>query len=203
MDVRFTREGIPVICHDPDVERVFGVKGCVEDMNLETFLNLRNRNEPESRTFTLDTVFEEKLVPVLLHLKCDGQALQTVLDHIASYNMQENVVIGIGDPAAVVQIKAFDPRIRVLAFMHTEADMESFLASECEYIRLWEMWVTQEKIDRIHAAGKEVWVMSGTFATVGYTDWSNLKKWESMGVQAVLVNEIVKAKAVMQEEGLA
>ena len=116
--------------------------------------------------------------------------------------MQKNVVCGIGDPAAVKHIKTFDPDIRVLAFMHTEADMNSFLASDCEFIRLWEGWVTQEKIDRIHAAGKEVWVMSGTFDTVGYTDWSNLKKWYDMGVEGVLVNEILKAKAVMQAVGI-
>ena len=68
MDVRFTREGIPVICHDPDVERVYGVKGRVEDITLKTFLSLRNKAEPENATFTLDTVFEEKLIPALLHL---------------------------------------------------------------------------------------------------------------------------------------
>ena len=199
MDVRFTREGVPVICHDPNVERVFGVNCRVEDMSIEEFLKLKNREQPEDRTFTLDTVFEEQLVPVLLHLKCDGKDLQTVLDHIAQYNMQDKVVIGIGDPLAVAQIKAFDSRIRVLAFMHTEADMETFLSSACEFIRLWEPWLTQEKIDRVHAAGKEVLIMSGTFDTVGYTDLANLKKWARMGVQAVLINEILKAKAVLEE----
>lgn len=199
MDVRFTREGVPVICHDPNTERVYGVNRQVADMSLAQFLELKNREQPENRTLTLDMVFEERLVPVLLHLKCDGQDLQTVLVHIARYGMQEKVVIGIGDPEAVAQIKAFDSRIRVLAFMHTEADMEKFLCSECEFIRLWEPWLTQEKIDRIRAAGKEVWVMSGTFETVGRTDLSNLKKWEHMGVSAVLVNEVLKAKAVLEE----
>ncbi len=202
MDVRFTREGIPVICHDSDVGRVFGVAGKVEDMDLAFFLSLRNAQRADCVTYTLDTVFEEGLCPALLHLKCDGDRLDKVLERIAAHGAQKKVVIGIGAPEAVAQIKRFDSAIRVLSFMHTEADMDSFLQSECEFIRLWEPWLTQAKIDRVHAAGKEVWVMSGTYDTVGYTDWANLKKWHDMGADGVLINEILTAKSVMQKEGI-
>lgn len=38
MDVQFTSEGVPVICHDLNTERVFGVDCLVRDMSYETFM---------------------------------------------------------------------------------------------------------------------------------------------------------------------
>ena len=42
MDVQFTSEGVPVICHDLNTERVFGVDCLVRDMSYETFMALRH-----------------------------------------------------------------------------------------------------------------------------------------------------------------
>ena len=39
--------------------------------------------------------------------------------------------------------------------------------------------------------------MSGTPGTVGYTDFRNLLKWKEMRIDGVLINEIIKAKAVL------
>lgn len=201
LDVRFTRDAAPVICHDPNALRLFGVDREIQTMELPEFLTLRNRSDMEIAAYTLDAAFQAGLVPALLHLKCDAQQLTAVLERVARFHFQERVVLGLGDPQAVQTIKRFDPRIRVLAFMHQEADMDAFLASACEYVRLWEPWVTQEKIERIHSFGKEVWIMSGTPETVGYTELSNLKKWEAMGADAVLINEIEKAQDALGREG--
>ena len=40
--------------------------------------------------------------------------------------------------------------------------------------------------------------MSGTHSTVGYTDLANIRRWKDMGVDGVLINEIVKAKDAMR-----
>lgn len=197
LDVRFTCDGAPVICHDPNALRVFGVDREIQAMELAEFLALRNRSNTEIAAYTLDAAFEAQLVPALLHLKCDARQLDDVLERIVRFHLEEQVVLGLGAPQAVRTIKRFDPRIRVLAFMHRENDMDAFLASACEYIRLWEPWVTQEKIKRIHSVGKEVWIMSGTPETVGYTAFSNLKRWEAMGADAVLINEMIKARAAL------
>lgn len=199
IDVRLTRDGVPVICHDDNVERVYGVNSLVGDMTLTEFLSLRNRHDPAVATYTLAMALEQQLRPLLLHVKCDNRAQwPVILDTIRRYGAQEHVVLGIGDPGAVALIKAFDPRLRVLAFMHGLEDLDDFLATPCEYIRLWEHWLTQADLDRVHARGKEVWVMSGAYDTVGYTDWANLRRWESMGVDRVLINEILKGLAYMK-----
>ena len=94
LDVRFTADGAPVICHDPSALRMFGVDCAVADMTLETFLRLRNRSHPQIAAYSLKDAFEAGLVPALLHLKCDAQALDTVLEHVARFGYQERVVLG-------------------------------------------------------------------------------------------------------------
>ena len=34
MDIQYTCDGIPVICHDPNVERIFGMDKLCSDMTL-------------------------------------------------------------------------------------------------------------------------------------------------------------------------
>ena len=48
----------------------------------------------------------------------------------------------------------------------------------------------EERIDRIHGAAKQCWVMSGTQNRPGYTDPASLLHWRGMGVDGVLINEI-------------
>lgn len=199
IDVRLTRDNVPVICHDSNVERMYGVNREVSAMTLTEFLALRNRNDPAIATYTLAMVLGQQLRPLLLHVKCDNrEQWPIILGVIRRYDAQAHVVLGIGDLGAVELIKAFDPRLRVLAFMHSLEDLDAFLTTPCEYIRLWEPWLTKAALDRVHGHGKEVWVMSGTYDTVGYTAWENLRRWEAMGVDRVLINEILKGFAYLK-----
>ena len=46
MDVRYTRDGAPVICHDENALRVFGVDRRCGEMSLEEFRALRHADDP-------------------------------------------------------------------------------------------------------------------------------------------------------------
>lgn len=39
-------------------------------------------------------------------------------------------------------------------------------------------------------SGKKLWIMSGDYDTVGYTDKANIEKWAQIGADAVLVNNV-------------
>ncbi len=194
LDVRFTTAvDVPVICHDANAKRVFGIDKDINEMSLKEFLSLKHTSDPSMGTYTLDELLSADISPVLLHLKCDVPYFPAVLDVIHRHAAEDKVVLGIEKVAGVSLAKDDDPSIRILSFMPTEDDLPAFLGSSCEYIRLWEPWLTQERIDQIHEKGKQIWVMSGTHSTVGYTDLSNLRHWECMKVDGVLINEILKA----------
>ena len=107
------------------------------------------------------------------------------------------ICLRLWEPEGNAVVRAYDSRIRILAFMHEKGNLDDFLSTSCDFIRLWEPWLDDESVRRIHEAGKGIWVMSGTPGTVGYTDFRNLLKWKEMGIDGVLSNEIIKAKAVI------
>ena len=199
VDVRYTEDkNVPVICHDQNAKRIFGIDKDIDKMTLGEFLSLRRIASPEAFPYTLEDIFKLGLFPLLLHLKCSFREYNPLLSLIRRYGASGNVVLGAEETEGVRLIKDFDSSIKVLAFMRTEADLESFLQTDCDYIRLWEPWLAEERVKLVYSYGKKVWVMSGTFDTVGYTAFDHLRIWENMGCDGVLINEIVKAQCAMK-----
>lgn len=191
VDIRFTKDGIPVICHDANVQRVFGQDANVRDLLLEEFLALRYTADPGMRAYSLEHLLAGAPGPLLLHYKAYvPEELDGILALIRQYRSQEACVLGLVAPEAVAQVRALDARIVTLSFMKEEEALDAFLQSDVQIIRLWEAWVTQERINRIHGAAKQCWVMSGTQNRPGYTDPASLLHWRGMGVDGVLINEI-------------
>ena len=142
-------------------------------------------------SYTLKELFESGLKPLLLHCKKNSPGeLDCILSLIRGYDNARGIVLGLQTTQAVTQTRAFDPAIQTLAFMPDLDELEAFCATGTEIIRLWESWVSQERIDRIHRAQKMCWVMSGNPKNPGYTDPANLTKWRGMGADGVLINQI-------------
>ena len=200
MDVQYTKDGIPVICHDPNTLRMFGVDSLVRDMMYSEFMMLRHASDPAYPSHSLDDVIRSGVSPVLFHCKFTGELLKDLAKRLDSAR-NGHWVIGVQRPEDVDFVKDNSSGIKVLSFMESESLLPHFLEGKADYIRLWEEWVTQEKIDAVHNHGKKVWIMAGsrTPEGVGYTKAENLIKWKKMGVYGVLVNDIAWAKNVMAE----
>ena len=70
VDARFTLDkDTPVICHDENVARVFGVDSNVSDLTLDEFLALRQVENPEIGTYTFKQLLENTTGRILLHVK--------------------------------------------------------------------------------------------------------------------------------------
>jgi len=84
--------------------------------------------------------------------------------------------------------------------MPSKDHTEEFIDSGADVIRLWEEWVDQETVDRIHAAGRQIWVMAGLKgSTTGYTSPENIMKWKKMGADGVLVDKVQETILLLQE----
>lgn len=188
MDIRFTKDGQAVICHDSDAARVFGEPVQIGEITLETFKALRHQPETEYGTYSLRDIFEKKVAPILFHIKQGGDKIQVILDIAKEYGYLDKIVMGCQKEADVIAVKEYDPSVQVLSFMHSVENIDAFIAAGSDIIRLWEPWITQERIDRIHAAGRKVWIMSGPPERVGVTTDEALLQMAEMGVDGILHN---------------
>ena len=59
-DVRYTKDSnVPVICHDENAKRLFGIDKRISDMTLDEFLALKRINDSTISPFTLDDLFPQ------------------------------------------------------------------------------------------------------------------------------------------------
>lgn len=198
IDIRFTKDNFPVICHDPDGLRIFGNPMKINEMTLKEFAALRHINNTKYHSHTLEDVFLSGLYPVLLHIKEGGDHLPYILEYIRAYKYEDKVVLGVTSLDDVKSVKDSADDMKVLAFIQSKKDIFDFKETNVDIIRLWEEWLSEENVQEIHIAGKQIWVMAGTFKTAGYTIRENILTWVRMGVDGILVNEIEKAKAILE-----
>lgn len=202
MDIRFTRDQVPVISHDKDGVKLFGATKNVCELTLDEFKKLKFLDEPEYHPHTLEEVLASSVGPILFHIKEGGEQLSVILQYIREFGYEERVIMGVQYAEDVKRVKNFNTDVQVLAFMQDKEATEDFLKAGADIIRLWEEWVTEEKVRHIHEYGRQVWVMAGSCAahTTGYTSREKLLKWKSMQIDGVIINEVTKTLQILQEE---
>ena len=199
MDIRFTKDDVPVISHDSTALRMFGDPSKISDLPLKEFLLLRYRQDPRYTAKRLSDVFLSGVSPILFHIKEGGDRLPSILDCIEEYEYQDRVVLGVVSAKDIRTVKVRDPRMRVLAFSSSKEALPEFANDGADILRYWEPWVTREDVEAMHAIGKKAWVMAGRPSEdiVGYTDDRKLVDLARMGVDGILINEISNAKRVL------
>lgn len=199
MDVQFTVDGHPVISHDSNTQRVFGEDALVSEISLQRFLAMRHVADSSYCSHSLDTVLRCGVKPLLLHLKVSGNSVRQVAEHVCQHGDPSATVLGVKYPDDAALVKQCSSALRTLAFMPTLAYYDAFLHTDVDAIRLWENWVTEDRIREIHESGHQVWIMAGqpTPEGVGYTAAESLLYWRELQVDGILVNDIPWAKHVL------
>ena len=193
MDVRETKDGVPVICHDDDTLRMFGVPGDVKDFTLQEFMAMRHVSDRSFAPHTLEDVLACGVKPLLLHCKQTGEEqMEKICALLCRYNACETTVMGIQSPKIAAVIRRCAPGCGILAFMPDAEDIEAFGAMDIDFIRLWEKWITPERVARVHATGKKLWIMASDKEQggVGYTTPEALRSFADIGAHAVLINDV-------------
>lgn len=194
VDVRFTADGKIAICHDENTERVFGVNKKVREMTENEFLSLRHVKEPNFCAHSFEDYLLCGVAPILLHIK-EAEVIDELLQVIDQYEYADKVVMGVQSAESAVQIKSYNPNIKVLAFMPKADKILEFAQAGVDYIRLWEDWLTPENINAVRAQGTEMWVMiRGKGLSVGETTPAELEKVLNLQPDGVLINDVTVLK---------
>ena len=192
VDIRFTKDNIPVVIHDATPLSLCGIDTPVSEMTAEQFLALRRIDDCAFCSHTFKDYLECGIRKILFHIKEGGERLNTVLDMCRDYGILDDVVFGVTEVEDVKIVKAYGENIKVLGFMPKPECTADFAAAGADYIRLWQKWLTEENIEAVKSSGKKLWIMAknGDVGEVGDGDY---EMYESTGADGVLVNNIIPA----------
>lgn len=191
LDVRLTKDGTPVVCHDDGAASLFGVPAKIAAMTTDEFLALRRRSDPAFASHTLEDFFRAGVRRLVLHMKVGGDAASAVLALCRRCEALDSVVFGVQSTDDLERVKRYGRSLKTLAFMPNAADLPDFCKSAVDYVRLWEKdgWLTEENLALAAAASKPVWIMTHNPST-GVTAEENLRAWAARGVDGVLLNKV-------------
>ena len=116
-DVRLTRDGVPIVLHDPDLTRLAGVPASLSAMTLDDLRPLRLRHgeaATDEPIPTLHDVLASIDVPLVIELKQevtgDLGLERRVLDVLAQFDLRrDRVIIESFNPFVLARVRKLDP----------------------------------------------------------------------------------------------
>lgn len=190
-DIRFTADGVPVICHDPDLSRVFGLPAKVADLDRETL----QRKCPEVPT--LEAVVDELggNTHLMLEVKAEpwpqereyAETLQRILAGLAP---GEDFHLLSLEPSLFERLQ-FAPPACMLPVAETNVGAMSALALEKGYAGLGGHYLLlTEALRRTHAA-------AGQRLGTGFPASANcLRREINRDIEWVFSNDAAKLEAL-------
>jgi glycerophosphoryl diester phosphodiesterase len=193
LDLRGTRDRIPVIMHDKTVDRTTNGEGKVDGLTLSEIKKLDagshvGKRFPHERVPTYQETLELVSgtgVKLLLDIKLGGSLdYHSVVRLTERYNAVLNVIIGARTVEDVRLFRSLNPNIRILGFVDGPDDIRSFIEAGADMIRLWPEWVyaNPSLVTQVHTAGKPVW------ATAGVTPREGLVELIKLGINGILTD---------------
>ncbi len=202
LDVRLSKDGIPVLIHNDTVDETTNGHGAVSSLSLAQLKELdagswKDKKYTNEKIPTLVEALEFAKGKVCLSLDLkDELAISPMIKDIHNTNMRDEVVIcGCSEPQAK-QIWDIDKSITVLFNTDSQLDKLAELEDKTEFIAMYVhrackerfsvlnvsyKFVDEEFIYRAHLRGLSVWVWT-------VDDADEMKRLIYMGVDAIYSN---------------
>jgi glycerophosphoryl diester phosphodiesterase len=142
LDIHLSRDGHPVVIHDPELARTTNGSGHVGEMNLEQIKGL-DAGAGE-KIPTLAEVIELSRGRVGLYIELKGQRTpDPVVEGLRAAAFMDQVIVGSFFPWLPQKVKFIDPRIRTSILIRREDRQRDFiewaLSIEADYVHpCWE-----------------------------------------------------------------
>lgn len=205
LDVRFSKDGIPVVSHDDRLDRVSDGTGLVQDYTLEELrkLDFGGRFSPRFEGVRI-TTFEEVLqayarqVIINLHIKSGGKEypaenFMKIIDLLKRYDQMEHVYImaEVSVMKRALELAPEIPRCMSSAPDHWKI-VDRAIEYKCSKIQIWAPDYDQAMIDRAHE--------NGIRCNVFYSDKpEEARKMFEMGMDTILTNDYLSIANVLND----
>ncbi len=202
-DIRFTKDGKLIVCHDDKLNRISDAEGFVYDLTLDE-IKRANAGVKEGWVVPLST--PEEIFAQLggrmtfnIHLKeygTDGWIVKELSALAEKYNCTDRVYMA-GSGREVPHIKKYAPHIPCVYIQlpgNLDYFYEDFLKYECDGVQFWYGQYDKELVDRIHDKG----AFCNTFFA---DDFEGYDMNFEMGIDTILTNRMDLAAAYKRERG--
>ena len=162
VDVRTTRDGRLVLSHDPTLDRTTDGTGPIGEKTLEEIRRLDagswfDKRYAAERIPTLDEVLGvcRGKIDVLLDLKeTGGDYARRVVDVVKKHGEPNRTIVGVRSVEQSELFRILLPQARRIGLIATPTDIERYVATGVEWIRLWPKWLTDDTlVERVRKAG--------------------------------------------------
>lgn len=212
LDIRRTKDGHLVCLHDDDVQRTTNSRGKVSEFTLAELrkLDAGSRFDPTfrgERVPTLEEAFSLLKSAALDHIlialdfKIEDDTVESDVVQLAKkHGLLQNVIcIGrtIDQPQVRKKLRAADSATPIAVLAQTEHDLAAALADEDGrwiYVRFIP---TAEQVERIHRAGKRVFIAG---VTVSGEEPDNWRRAAEAGVDALLTDFPLECRRSLRGE---
>ncbi len=184
VDLRLSGDRVPVAVHDADLNRLFNVEKNVSDLSAELLCSFGISTIGEIADYCSGCG-----IPVILHIKELAEEMIPALEELSSAYGEE-IIYGLVSRKDYSRFRESGLTGRILAFIPDKDDYPGWPEPDIEIVRLWENWVSVERVEAVHKMGKEVFVMTGSpGGKTGETDRNRLLEIERCGADGVIVND--------------
>ena len=214
MDAHLSKDGIPVIMHDPTLERTTDGFGSISNFTLaqlQTYnaaaksLSVTSKEPIPTFAQVLDLA-KPTSVKVEVEIKVPPQGRyngieQKIIDEIIAHDMTDRVQISSFNMDVIKAVKAINPKIKTVALMSVD------------FFRSYEINTPQTIIDHIVSLGAEIIAVNKEYLNVKLVQeaharkvvvevWtvdseSDIKKFVAMGVDGIISNRPDRLKEVI------
>lgn len=204
-DLRFSRDGEIVCCHDPDLKRIAGRTEAIVDLTAEEIkkMPLTSGHSILSLNEVLDIARHR--VRVMFDIKVPmADMLDRIILLLEDIGMTPDIIYGARDLDHAHTLKKRSPDIQILGMPKKIALIPDFIDAGVAAIRVWEEDLTEDIITTIKMAGVPVWVTAGLRGqgeAAGEITRERVIDLSRLGVDAVLANDPVSVRQSL-EHGL-
>jgi len=214
MDAHLTKDGVPVIIHDPSLERTTDGFGQISNLTLAQ-LQTYNAAAKSLSVTSKETIptFAQVLdlakpanVKVEVEIKVSAQGRyqgieQKMIDEIVARDMTDRVQISSFNMDVIKEVKALNPKIKTVALMSVD------------YFRAYDVNTPKTIIDHVTSLGAEIIAVNKDYLNaqlvqeararrVAVEVWtvdneSDMKKFIALGVDGIISNRPDKLKEVI------
>lgn len=197
VDIRMTRDGVLVCCHDADLRRLAGRLEAIADTSATELVAVTVDGEVAAPT--LDVLFETLPAghSILFDVKDERPEVLDRLVAAAAHSGHDGLIFGLHTLATVRHVRALTAA-KILGLLASPAEEDAFFAAGGDILRLWE--TDAAHLGGIIGRGRSVWVTTGHHGTtrdVGEFDADALRRMRADGASGFLVNDPVAARQAL------